>query len=83
MSTSNEPPQSTNNPPSSATNTDTDTGYVFTNDGWLRFRNTVRYLTGRLTPEGERQYRQGRDDRFEVEDCKRCEEKRDYLLQYS
>lgn len=60
-----------------------DTGYTFTDDPWIRWRNTFRYLTGRLTEEGERQYRQGRDDRYEAADCKRCEDQRDYLLQYS
>ena len=60
-----------------------DTGYTFTNDPWIRYRNTFRYLTGQLTDEGNRQYQQGRDDRFAAADCKRCEDQRDYLLQYS
>lgn len=60
-----------------------DTGYTFTDDHWLRYRNTFRYLTGRLTAEGERQYKKGRDDRYAAADCRRCEEQRDYLLQYS
>ena len=62
---------------------DADTGYTFTNDTWLRFRNTWKYLTGGLTEEGERQYQRGRDLRYEKEDCDRCERTRDYLLQYS
>ena len=77
--------------PSSQPNTDSsnppyipaDTGYTFTNDAWIRWRNTYRYLTGQLTEEGERQYKQGRDTRYETEDCERCEKQRDYLLQYS
>lgn len=60
-----------------------DTGYTFTNDPWIRWRNTFRYLTGQLTEEGNRQYRKGRDDRFAAADCKSCEDQRDYLLQYS
>ena len=60
-----------------------ETGYTFTDDPWIRWRNTFNYLTGRLTEEGFRQYKQGRDDRMELYDCKRCEDERDYLLQYS
>lgn len=60
-----------------------DTGYTFTNDPWIRLRNTFRYLTGQLTEEGNRQYIKGRDDRYAASDCKRCEDQRDYLLQYS
>lgn len=62
---------------------DADTGYTFTDDHWIRFRNTWKYFTGGLTAEGERQYQQGRDLRYEKADCKRCEDTRDYLLQYS
>lgn len=60
-----------------------DTGYTFTNDPWVRWRNTWRYLTGGLTAEGVKQYQEGRDARMEESDCRRCEEQRDYLLQYS
>jgi len=60
-----------------------DTGYQFTDDPWIRWRNTWKYVTGGLTPEGEKQYAKGRDDRLEQQDCQRCEQQRDYLLQYS
>ena len=60
-----------------------DTGYQFTDDPWIRWRNTWRYLTGGLTEEGIKQYQKGRDDRMEESDCKRCEQDRDYALQYS
>ena len=59
------------------------TGYQFTDDPWIRWRNTWRYLTGGLTEEGIKQYQKGRDDRMEESDCKRCEQDRDYALQYS
>ena len=61
----------------------TDTGYTFTDDPWIRWRNTWRYLTGGLTEEGVKQYQQGRDARMEESDCRRCEQQRDYLLEYS
>lgn len=60
-----------------------ETGYTFTDDPWVRWRNTWRYVTGGLTDEGVKQYREGRDARMEASDCRRCEEQRDYLLQYS
>lgn len=63
--------------------TSQDTGYTFTDDPWIRWRNTWRYFTGGLTQEGMKQYIEGRDDRFEREDCRRCEQQRDFLLQYS
>lgn len=59
------------------------TGYTFTDDPWIRWRNTWRYVTGGLTEEGVKQYQKGRDDRMEESDCRRCEEQRDYMLQYS
>ena len=76
---SSQPNADSSNPPY----TPADTGYIFTNDPWIRWRNTYRYLTGQLTEEGERQYKQGRDARYETADCERCEKQRDYLLQYS
>ena len=60
-----------------------DTGYTFTDDPWIRWRNTYRYFTGGLTEEGVKQYREGRDARMEASDCRKCEQNRDYLLQYS
>ena len=68
---------------SSSSTSSSETGYTFTSDPWIRWRNTFRYLTGQLTPEGNRQYKQGRDERYAEADCKRCEDQRDYLLQYS
>ena len=40
-------------------------------------------MTGGLTEEGKKQYMEGRDARQEEDDCRRCREHRDYLLQYS
>ena len=71
-----EPPKSEKKAPSR-------TGYTYTDDPWLRTRNTFRYLTGRLTAEGERQYLEARNERYSERDCQRCEKQRDYLLQYS
>ncbi|RHZ58467.1 mitochondrial inner membrane protease ATP23 [Aspergillus thermomutatus] len=36
-----------------------------------------------MTDEGKEQFRTARDIRNEAADCKRCEDQRDYLLQYS
>ena len=40
-------------------------------------------MTGGLTEEGKKQYMEGRDARQEEDDCRRCRDHRDYLLQYS
>lgn len=34
-------------------------------------------------PEGQEQFRLAKDIRNEAADCKRCEDQRDYLLQFS
>lgn len=60
-----------------------DTGYVPGDDTFTQFRNIYRILTGRMTSEGIEQFRVARDLRNEATDCKRCEDQRDYLLQYS
>lgn len=60
-----------------------DTGYTPSDDAGTRWRNTFNLFTGRLTDEGIAQYKKGADDRFEKEDCKRCEKNRDYMLKYS
>lgn len=57
--------------------------YVPGDDGFTRWRNTFNLLLGRLTDEGVSEYIRKRDDRFEAEDCQRCEKHRDWLLQYS
>lgn len=58
-------------------------GFKPGDDTWTQFGNAYRILMGKMTPEGQEQFRKARDDRNEVEDCKRCEDQRDYLLQYS
>lgn len=60
-----------------------DTGYVSGDDTWTQFRNVYRILTGKMSSEGIEQFRVARDLRNETEDCKRCEDQRDFLLQYS
>lgn len=57
--------------------------YIPGDDGFTRWRNTFNLLLGRLSDEGVAQYIKKRDDRFEEEDCSRCEKHRDWLLQYS
>lgn len=57
--------------------------YISGDDGLTRWRNTFNLLLGRLSDEGVAQYIKKRDDRFEEEDCTRCEKHRDWLLQYS
>jgi inner membrane protease ATP23 len=60
-----------------------DTGYVPSDDAWTQWRNIFSILSGKMTDEGKEQYRLARDIRNEAADCKRCEDQRDYLLQYS
>ena len=65
------------------TDTNADTGYVPGDDAWSICRNIYSILTGRMTDKGREQYRVAQDIRSEAADCKRCDEQRDYLLQYS
>lgn len=60
-----------------------DTGYIPGDDTWTQWRNIFSILAGRMTDEGKEQFRVARDIRNEVADCKRCEDQRDYLLQFS
>lgn len=60
-----------------------DTGYLPGDDAWTQWRNIFSILSGKMTDEGKEQYRLARDIRNEAVDCKRCEDQRDYLLQYS
>ena len=60
-----------------------DTGFIPGDDFRTRWKNTVSLLTGRLTPEGVKQYEKARDDRYEASDCAKCETQKGYLLQYS
>lgn len=59
------------------------TGFIPGDDTWTQFKNIYSILTGKMSNEGMEQFRVARDDRNEVADCKRCEDQRDYLLQYS
>lgn len=60
-----------------------DTGYSPGDDRATRWRNTFNLLLGRMTDEGRAQYKKGRDDRYEKQDCERCEKYRDYMFAYS
>jgi len=40
-------------------------------------------LTGSMSSPGQKRYWADADERYEEFDCKRCEQHRDYLLQYS
>lgn len=60
-----------------------DTGYTPGDDFSTQWRNIFSILTGRMTLEGQEQFRLAKDIRNEAADCKRCEDQRDYLLQFS
>jgi inner membrane protease ATP23 len=47
------------------------------------WRNIFSYLTGKMNLEGQVQFRNAKELKNEEADCKRCEDQRDYLLQYS
>ncbi|KAJ5365039.1 hypothetical protein N7517_007925 [Penicillium concentricum] len=59
------------------------TGFLPGDDTWTQFRNIYSILTGKMSNEGVEKFRVARDTRNEEADCKRCEDQRDYLLQYS
>jgi inner membrane protease ATP23 len=59
------------------------TGFIPGDDTWTQFRNIYSILTGKMSNEGIEKFRVARDTRNEAADCKRCEDQRDYLLQYS
>jgi hypothetical protein len=58
-------------------------GFIPGDDTWTQFRNIYSILTGKMSNEGIEQFRVARDTRNEEADCKRCEDQRDYLLQFS
>ena len=60
-----------------------DTGFIPGDDRWTRWRNRFAIMMGRMSPEGQMQYLNARDDRMEESDCKRCEQWRDECLAYS
>lgn len=59
------------------------TGFAPGDDMWTQFRNMYSIITGKMSAEGIEQFRVARDIRNEDADRKRCEDQRDYLLQYS
>ena len=52
-------------------------------DTFTHWSNLFNILTGRMSQAGIYEFKRDRDIRNEVADCKRCEERRDYLLKYS
>lgn len=48
-----------------------------------RFKNFYRMATGSMSPAGQQKYWADADARYSKIDCKRCEDQRDYLLQFS
>ncbi|BCS17994.1 mitochondrial inner membrane protease ATP23 [Aspergillus puulaauensis] len=60
-----------------------DTGFQPGDDTFTHWRNIFNILTGKMTAEGREKFRVARDLRNETEDCKRCDDQRNYLLQYS
>jgi inner membrane protease ATP23 len=73
--------QSSSEPVSTGNNRDT--GFTPGDDTWTQWRNIFSILTGKMSDEGIEQFRVARDIRNEATDCKRCEDQRDYLLQWS
>ncbi|KAL5332287.1 mitochondrial inner membrane protease atp23 [Aspergillus crustosus] len=62
---------------------DAGVGFQAGDDTFTHWRNVFNILMGRMTDEGKEQFRVTRDIRNETEDCKRCEDQRDYLFQFS
>ncbi len=60
-----------------------DNGFIEGDGSLTDFRNVVRWLTGRLTEDGQRQMRREWSAKYEKEYVARCEKQRDYLLKYS
>lgn len=58
-------------------------GYVPGDDAWTICKNLYTYLKGDMSLEDQKRFRFDSEKRNEAADCKRCEESRDYLLQYS
>lgn len=50
---------------------------------YYTWSNLFSILAGNATPDVQRKYLEERDELMEEKDCKRCEDHRDYLLQYS
>ena len=59
------------------------TGYTPGDETFTRLRNWFVLLMGNMNQEGIEQYANDIDLRNEEADCKKCEKRRDYLLQYS
>lgn len=57
--------------------------YTPTNDGWIRWRNTFNYLFGRFDENDNRRYIEGFENRRWKDQCEKCEDQREYLLNYS
>lgn len=60
-----------------------DNGFTPGDGFFTQVKNILNIVSGRMTKEGQEQFRIARDDRNEEADCKRCEDQRDYLLRYS
>lgn len=60
-----------------------DTGFVPGDDTWTHWRNVFAIMSGKMTEKGKEEFRLARDIRNEAADCRRCENQRDYLLQWS
>ncbi|KAI4230442.1 MAG: hypothetical protein L6R36_000071 [Xanthoria steineri] len=64
-------------------NSHEDSGFVPGDDFTAQWINYFRLVFGRMTDDGERQWKKARDLRNEATDCAKCEKHRDYLLNYS
>ena len=78
-----EPNQMSNDKTSPSPDSQEDSGFVPGDDFTAQWINYFRLVFGRMTDDGERQWKKARDLRKEATDCAKCEKHRDYLLNYS
>ncbi|KAL2399803.1 Mitochondrial inner membrane protease atp23 [Exophiala dermatitidis] len=83
--TSTQPntPSTSSSTPTSPSPTPTVTDFLPSDTLSARFKNFYRMATGKMSPEGAKQYWEDADRRYSELDCKRCEQQRDYLLKFS
>ncbi|KEY74159.1 hypothetical protein S7711_00319 [Stachybotrys chartarum IBT 7711] len=77
---STPPSSSVAQPPKEAVNDPARTNFDPETKWWM---NHFKYMTDQMTPEGKFHYREWHFRNREKEDCKRCEDYRDWLFAYS
>ena len=58
-------------------------GYTPGDDFTTQWSNAFSLMMGRMSEEGKIQYMKARHDQTEAQDCRKCEQHRDWLLQWS